>query len=68
MDISKARQVILTVTCKPFGSRGTYKVCVDLDDHPRVRVWDSIGQIYTVCHRLTEHSERCIIARARKQA
>lgn len=64
------QEIEMTVTCKPFTSfcRGKYHVLVDIGEHPLVRVWDSIGCIYTVCHSLSVASERAIIARARKVA
>jgi hypothetical protein len=66
--MSNIPEVELTVTCKPYTAfgRGKYRVLVELGEHPRVRVWDHIGHIFTVCHSLTPASERSIIARARK--
>lgn len=66
--MSNVAEIELTVTCKPYTTygRGKYPVLVELGDHPRVRVWDSIGHHYTLCHSLSAASERAIVARARK--
>jgi hypothetical protein len=64
-------EVRMRVRCTPWKDekRGIHDILVDVDEQaPRVRVWDPIGRIYTVCHRLTPRVERGIIARARKLA
>lgn len=68
--MSQVKEVKMNVICKPFSSfaRGQFSVLVELGDYPRVRVWDSLGKLYTVCHSLSERSQRSIIARARKVA
>lgn len=60
--------VDLTVRCRPWGCEGTgtHRVRVDLDNHPRVRVWDPVGKIYTVCHSLAPRAEARIIRLARE--
>ena len=59
---------IQNVNCAPWRNerRAPHCVIVDVGAYPRVRVWDPIGKLYTVCHSLTPASERAIIARARK--
>jgi hypothetical protein len=61
-----AKSVEMTVRCSPWSSQGAgeHAVLVDLGTHPRVRVWDPIGKIYTVCHSLSARAQARIIRRA----
>lgn len=63
-------QIDLKVRCKAFPAEGVrhHIVRVDLGKHPRVRVWDSAGELFTVIHALSPRTERQIIAAARKLA
>jgi hypothetical protein len=61
-------EVKLTVRCAAFGNVESHDVLVDVSESPRVRVWDPVGRIYTVCHRLTPKSEASIIRKARAAA
>lgn len=62
--------VIMTVRAAAFTGQGVRKhsVSVDIGEHPRVRVWDSVGQIYTVCHVLSPRTQARIIRQAREAA
>lgn len=63
-------EIKIKALCKPFTAfgRGRYNLLVDVSEQPRVRVWDGVGQIYTVCHALSAASQRSIVAKARKLA
>ena len=59
--------VEMTVRCRPWrhDSRlGEHRVLIDLGEHPRIRVWDPIGRIFTVCHSLSNSAQRRIIRQA----
>ncbi len=60
-------EVKIKMVCKPYTlhAREEYELLVDLDE-PRVRVWDHVGHIYTVCHVLSPASQRAAIAKARR--
>lgn len=51
---------VVTVRCKAFSTEGVRENSVMVDRDGRVRVWDSIGKIYTVCHCLAPRAERRI--------
>ena len=67
-----ATEIDMIVRCSPWThdvwSKADHCVRVDLVEYPRVRVWDPIGKIYTVCHSLTPLRQARIIRDARKLA
>lgn len=63
-----AREVTVTVRARAFGGvLAEHQCLVDLDE-PRVRVWDRIGNIYTVCHSLSPRDTARIVRLARREA
>jgi len=55
----------IEMTCRAFrGETKPRRHSLMVDTDGRVRVWDDIGNIYTVCHSLNVRDER----RARKLA
>lgn len=59
----------MTATANFFSGYGreTLPVVVELGAEPaQVRVWDSVGKIYTTCHALSPRGEARIAAKARK--
>lgn len=63
-------EIEIVARCAPWsdGKRGDHHVLVDVGPAPRVRVWDPVGRIFTVCHRLGARAEQRIVARARDAA
>ncbi len=61
--------VELEVSCVPWkdGKRAKHPVLVDIGEPPRVRVWDPVGKIFTVCHHLSLASVRKIVTKARRE-
>lgn len=60
-------QIVFAARCKPWSdeSAAKHELMVDsMDKHPRIRVWDPIGRIYTVCHSLTPASQRRLVKKA----
>lgn len=66
---TKATTIRITATANFFSGYGreTLPVVVELGTEPaQVRVWDSVGKIYTTCHALSPRGEARIAAKARK--
>jgi hypothetical protein len=61
--MNMTNEIIVTAKAKAFSAEGVreHDFLVELGDYPRVRVWDSVGNIYTVCHSLSKSAERRIL-------
>lgn len=55
-----------TVRAKAFSGQGVREHEVMVDDG-RVRVWDPVGKIYTVCHSLTASAQKRILKLAERE-
>lgn len=69
--LSYTPTVTLSVLCRPWSCDerpAVHSVLVDglTDGHPRVRVWDPVGKLHTVCHALTPAECERIIAQAKE--